>query len=44
VAAAALLFLYFLPFLTAMPVPAALWSFRVPVLGGGLWRWLPGWV
>ncbi len=42
--AAALLFLHFLPFLTAMPVPLAWWSYRVPLLGGGLWTWLPSWI
>jgi dolichyl-phosphate-mannose-protein mannosyltransferase len=38
------LFLLFLPFLTAMPVPMALWGFRFRWLGGGLWTWFPSWV
>ena len=38
-----LLFLLFLPFLTAMPVPAALWGFRFPH-AGGLWTWFPSWI
>jgi dolichyl-phosphate-mannose--protein O-mannosyl transferase len=37
------LFLFFLPFLTAMPVPSRLWGFRFPT-GGGLWTWLPTWI
>jgi dolichyl-phosphate-mannose-protein mannosyltransferase len=37
------LFLLFLPFLTAMTVPTALWGFRFPG-GGGLWTWFPSWV
>ena len=37
------LFLLFLPFLTAMPVPTTLWGFRFPG-GGGLWTWFPSWV
>ena len=37
------LFLLFLPFLTAMPVPMSLWGFRFPG-GGGLWTWFPSWV
>jgi dolichyl-phosphate-mannose-protein mannosyltransferase len=40
---AALLFLLFLPFLVAMPVPAWLWGFRLPG-GAGLWTWFPSWV
>jgi dolichyl-phosphate-mannose-protein mannosyltransferase len=54
--AVAALFLLFLPFLTAMPVPNALWSFRFPglpveigpyrvMIGGfGLWTWFPSWI
>jgi dolichyl-phosphate-mannose-protein mannosyltransferase len=38
------LFLLFLPFLTALPVPAHLWGYRFPLLGGGLWTWFPSWV
>jgi dolichyl-phosphate-mannose-protein mannosyltransferase len=38
------LFLLFLPFLTAMPVPTSLWGYRFPWLGGGLWTWFPTWV
>jgi dolichyl-phosphate-mannose-protein mannosyltransferase len=40
----AALFLLFLPFLTAIPVPTGLWGFRFPLLGGGLWTWFPTWV
>lgn len=39
----ALLFLLFLPFLTAMPVPTAVWGFRFPT-GGGIWTWFPSWI
>ena len=54
--AVAALFVLFLPFLTAMPVPNALWSFRFPglpveigpyhvMLGGfGIWTWFPSWI
>jgi dolichyl-phosphate-mannose--protein O-mannosyl transferase len=38
------LFLLFLPFLTAIPVPMRLWGFRFPLLGGGIWTWFPTWV
>jgi len=38
------LFVLFLPFLTAMPVPMWLWGFRFPHLGGGIWTWFPSWV
>jgi dolichyl-phosphate-mannose--protein O-mannosyl transferase len=42
VALVAFLFLLFLPLLTALPVPAALWGMR---LGGvGLWTWFPSWI
>jgi dolichyl-phosphate-mannose-protein mannosyltransferase len=41
---AALLFLLFLPFLTALPVPMRLWGFRFPLLGGGIWTWFRTWV
>jgi dolichyl-phosphate-mannose--protein O-mannosyl transferase len=44
VAVAMALFLLFLPFLTALPVPAGLWGYRFPLLGGGLWTWFPSWV
>jgi dolichyl-phosphate-mannose-protein mannosyltransferase len=37
------LFVLFLPFLTALPVPGWLWSFRFPG-GGGLWTWFPSWI
>jgi len=40
----AALFLLFLPFLTAMPVPMRLWGFRFPLLGGGIWTWFEKWV
>jgi dolichyl-phosphate-mannose-protein mannosyltransferase len=40
---AALLFLLFLPFYTALPVPEALWRFRFP-WGGGLWTWFETWI
>jgi dolichyl-phosphate-mannose--protein O-mannosyl transferase len=40
---AAVLFLLFLPVLTALPVPQELWSFRFP-WGGGLWTWFPTWI
>ncbi|HXY39900.1 MAG TPA: phospholipid carrier-dependent glycosyltransferase, partial [Vicinamibacteria bacterium] len=43
VAAVALLFLHFLPFLTAMPVPTRWWAYRLAT-GGGLWTWLPSWI
>jgi len=38
------LFLLFLPFLTAIPVPVQVWGYRFPLLGGGLWTWFPSWV
>ena len=44
VAVTILLFLHFLPLLTALPLPAALWGFRFPLLGGGLWTWFPSWI
>jgi len=37
------LFLLFLPFLTALPVPSRLWGFRFWGLGG-IWIWFPSWV
>jgi dolichyl-phosphate-mannose-protein mannosyltransferase len=43
-AAAVVLFLHFLPLLTAMPLPVGLWAFRFPLLGGGLWTWFPSWI
>jgi len=36
-------FLLFLPFLTALPVPESLWAFRFPH-GPGLWTWFRTWV
>ena len=39
----AALFLLFLPFLTAFPVPQDLWAFRFP-WGAGLWTWFPTWI
>jgi hypothetical protein len=40
---AARLFLLFLPFLTALPVPTAWWQARL--LGGpGIWTWFPSWI
>ena len=47
VALAVLLFLHFLPLLTAMPVPASLWAFRFHYhehAWGGLWTWFPSWI
>jgi dolichyl-phosphate-mannose-protein mannosyltransferase len=41
---AALLFLLFLPLLTAIPVPVGLWQFRFFPGGGGLWTWFPTWI
>jgi dolichyl-phosphate-mannose--protein O-mannosyl transferase len=43
VVAAAVLFLLFLPFFTALPVPQTLWTFRFP-WGAGLWTWFPTWI
>jgi dolichyl-phosphate-mannose-protein mannosyltransferase len=43
VVVAALLFLLFLPLLTAIPVPMRLWQYRFPG-GGGLWTWFPTWI
>ncbi len=43
VATVVVLYLHFLPFLTAMPVPLSWWSYRLPT-GGGLWTWLPSWI
>jgi dolichyl-phosphate-mannose--protein O-mannosyl transferase len=43
VVAAAVLFLFFLPFFTALPVPQTLWTFRFP-WGAGLWTWFPTWI
>ena len=37
------LFLLFLPFYTAIPVPTALWQSRL-LHGPGLWTWFPSWV
>ena len=42
-ATVALLFVLFLPFLTALPVPTSLWAWRFPG-GGGLWTWFPSWI
>jgi dolichyl-phosphate-mannose--protein O-mannosyl transferase len=44
VAAAVALFLPFLPFLTAMPVPGSLWTLRLFRGGPGLWTWFPSWI
>jgi dolichyl-phosphate-mannose--protein O-mannosyl transferase len=52
VALAAALFVLFLPFLTALPVPEKLWALRFPAVkvlgvqlgGGGLWTWFPSWI
>ena len=52
VVVAAALFLLFLPFLTALPVPETLWALRFPAVkvlglqigGGGLWTWFPSWI
>jgi hypothetical protein len=41
---AATLFVLFLPFLTALPVPMALWGYRFPLFRGGIWTWFPTWV
>jgi dolichyl-phosphate-mannose--protein O-mannosyl transferase len=43
VVTAALLFLLFLPFYTAVPVPQMLWAYRLP-WGPGLWTWFPTWI
>ena len=43
VAVAAALFVLFLPFLTAMPVPERLWARRFP-WGAGIWTWFPSWI
>ena len=43
VALVAVLFLHFLPLLTAMPLPQWLWALRI--FGGpGLWTWFPTWI
>ncbi|HSD26859.1 MAG TPA: phospholipid carrier-dependent glycosyltransferase [Vicinamibacteria bacterium] len=44
VALAMALFLLFLPFLTAIPVPTTLWGFRFTRWGPGLWTWFETWV
>jgi dolichyl-phosphate-mannose-protein mannosyltransferase len=47
VALVAVLFLHFLPLLTAMPIPAKLWAFRFHLLsrqGPGLWTWFRTWI
>jgi dolichyl-phosphate-mannose-protein mannosyltransferase len=52
VVVAAALFVLFLPFLTALPVPEKLWALRFPAVkvlgmqigGGGLWTWFPSWI
>jgi dolichyl-phosphate-mannose-protein mannosyltransferase len=41
---ATILFFLFLPFLTALPVPMALWGYRFPLFRGGIWTWFPTWV
>jgi dolichyl-phosphate-mannose-protein mannosyltransferase len=43
VALAAVLFLLFLPLLTALPVPQDVWAYRSP-WGAGLWIWFPSWI
>lgn len=43
VAVAVALFALFLPFLTALPVPAGLWAYRFPH-GPGLWTWFRTWI
>jgi len=40
----AVLFLHFLPLLTALPLPQALWAFRFFHGGPGLWTWFPSWI
>jgi dolichyl-phosphate-mannose--protein O-mannosyl transferase len=42
-ALAAVLFVLFLPLLTALPVPQDLWAFRFP-WGAGLWTWFTTWI
>jgi dolichyl-phosphate-mannose--protein O-mannosyl transferase len=37
------LFLLYLPFLTAIPVPASAWGYRFP-WGPGVWIWFGSWV
>jgi dolichyl-phosphate-mannose--protein O-mannosyl transferase len=48
VAVAVALFVLFLPFLLALPVPQALWNYRFPFLGrlggAGIWIWFRTWV
>jgi len=44
VALVAVLFLHFLPLLTALPLPQALWAFRFFPGGPGLWTWFPTWI
>jgi dolichyl-phosphate-mannose--protein O-mannosyl transferase len=44
VALVAALFVLFLPFLTAIPVPMSLWGFRFTPWGPGLWTWFDTWV
>jgi dolichyl-phosphate-mannose--protein O-mannosyl transferase len=43
VVVAGVLFLLFLPILTALPVPQRLWAYRFP-WGGGFWTWFPTWI
>jgi dolichyl-phosphate-mannose-protein mannosyltransferase len=43
VAATVLLFLHFLPLLTALPLPSSWWGYRLPT-GAGLWIWFPSWI
>jgi dolichyl-phosphate-mannose-protein mannosyltransferase len=40
---AAALFLLFLPLLTAIPIPTALWAYRFPT-GAGIWTWFSTWI
>jgi hypothetical protein len=40
---AGVLFLLFLPILTAVPVAQGVWAFRF-WWGAGLWIWFPSWI
>ena len=41
---AGVLFLLFLPVLTAVPVAQSVWAFRFTPWGPGLWIWFPTWI
>jgi dolichyl-phosphate-mannose--protein O-mannosyl transferase len=41
---AGVLFLLFLPILTAVPVAQSVWAFRFTPWGPGLWIWFPTWI